>query len=819
MQIRLKNPTTIILPDCSEKVLSFLTYKDNSVQFLINKLRQNRAKGWVSPEQYELKLAKLNSEIDQCLVFFDSEGNACTHSGLAYELCQEFGWQLPSPPDEREWPRIAWKSKPQHEMRYYQSEAVEALLRANHGAISLPTGCHAKGTPILLFNGSLKNVEDVAVGDLLMGPDSTPRRVLSLHTGTQDMVTIVPVKGEEFTVNIDHILSLKNTQTKEIVNISVRDYMGMSNNFKHLHKLYRTGISLPSRCLPIPPYILGLWLGDGSSRDVELTSMDPEIIREWTNWGNSFNNFHVVCRNNGSLASIFSVSKQIKQDCDKSSEVKELFRQYNLLSNKHIPEDYLTSSISQRLELLAGLMDTDGSLSKGCFDFIQKNKLIAEQTVRLARSVGLAAYMSRCFKKSQTGSEGQYWRVSISGQTSIIPCRLPRKQANVRTQTKDALVTGFTIKKADFDVYYGFEVDQDNLYVMGDFTVTHNSGKSRVIIELVKARPVKTVIMAPLTDITDQLFKELVQCFGKNNVAKYKPKKKQDKLITVATVQALTRCIPGTPEYDSLLECESVIVDESHTIAAESFKKVCLEGPARNAVNRWFVSATQIRGDGSGLLLKGVTGPVVYSKDFMELAQQGFLKKLKNHIITVPIMTTPTTDPKTEIRNNFYRNTHIAMAAAKIAAVNAKSGRPCVILIDEYEQFALIEKHMTVPFMFAHGTVSQDARKVIDPQWWKSDNKKIVEKFNNGECMCLIGTTAVSTGVDIKPTATLVNWQGGKSEIKIKQGVGRGTRPSKEHPYLYMVDFVVKGSKTLERYAKIRTEIYEEFSDLPTVYV
>lgn len=485
MQIRLKNPTTIILPDCSEKVLSFLTYKDNSTQFMINKLRQNRAKGWISPEQYELKLAKLNSEIDQCLVFFDSEGNACTHSGLANELCQEFGWQLPSQPNEREWPRIAWKNKPQHETRYYQKEATEALLRANHGAVSLPTG----------------------------------------------------------------------------------------------------------------------------------------------------------------------------------------------------------------------------------------------------------------------------------------------------------------------------------------------SGKSRVIVELVKARPVKTIIMAPFTDIVDQLYNDLVYYFGKQNVAKYKPKKKQDKLITVATVQALTRCVPGTPEYDSLLECESVIVDESHTIAAESFKKVCLEGVARNAVNRWFVSATQIRGDGSGLLLKGVTGPVVYSKDFMELAQQGYLKKLKNHIITVPIMMNPTTDPKTEIRNNFYRNTHIAMAAAKIAAVNVKSGRPCVILIDEYEQFALLEKHMTVPFMFAHGTVSQDAKKIIDAQWWKSDNKKIVEKFNNGECMCLIGTTAVSTGVDIKPTATLVNWQGGKSEIKIKQGVGRGTRPSKEHPYLYMVDFVVKGSKTLERYAKIRTEIYEEFSDLPTVYV
>lgn len=485
MQLRLKNPTTIVLPECNAEVIDFLTYQDKSVQYMITKLKQNRNRGWVNPEQFEIKLNALKAEMNCCLVSFDSDGNACTLSGLAEKLCKEFGWEMYTAVDNKTAPLIAWKTKPEHEARYYQKEAVDTLLESRHGAISLPTG----------------------------------------------------------------------------------------------------------------------------------------------------------------------------------------------------------------------------------------------------------------------------------------------------------------------------------------------SGKSRVIVDLIKREPVKTIIMAPFTDIVDQLVAELTLRFGKQNVGKYKPKQSQDKLITVATVQALTRILPGTPEYESLSKCESVIVDESHTIAAESFKKVCLDGVAKNATNRWFVSATQTRGDGSGLLLEGVIGPIVYAKEFMDLAEQGYLKKLKNHIFTVPYVVTPTTDPKTEVRNNFYRNPKIAEICARTAAACYKSGRPCVILIDEYEQFSILEKHMTTPFEFAHGTVTKETRETIDPKYWKPNNKELVRLFNEGKIPCLIGTTAVSTGVDIRPTATLVNWQGGKSEIKIKQGIGRGTRPSTVHPYLFMVDFNVKDSKILEKYTKIRVEFYEEFSDLPTVYI
>jgi len=81
------------------------------------------------------------------------------------------------------------------ELRPYQTEAVHAVYqhlqeRDDNPCVVLPTGCHAKDHPILMFDGTLKHVQDVAVGDLVMGADSTPRRVLALCRGQDEMFKI-----------------------------------------------------------------------------------------------------------------------------------------------------------------------------------------------------------------------------------------------------------------------------------------------------------------------------------------------------------------------------------------------------------------------------------------------------------------------------------------------------------------------------------------------------------------------------------------------------------------------------------------------------
>ena len=106
--------------------------------------------------------------------------------------------------------------------------------------LEAPTGCHAKDTDILMHDGSIKKVQDIVVGDIVMGPDSTSRKVLNLHRGNELMYKITPTKGDSFVVNENHILSLISTNYtcrksnfkftgKEIINISVKDYLKKSN--------------------------------------------------------------------------------------------------------------------------------------------------------------------------------------------------------------------------------------------------------------------------------------------------------------------------------------------------------------------------------------------------------------------------------------------------------------------------------------------------------------------------------------------------------------------------------------------------------------
>ena len=76
--------------------------------------------------------------------------------------------------------------------------------------------CLGKHTPILMYDGSIKNVEDIQTGDLLMGPDSRPRTVLSTATGRGELFKIIPRKGQPWVCNDVHVLTLKHTAPTNI---------------------------------------------------------------------------------------------------------------------------------------------------------------------------------------------------------------------------------------------------------------------------------------------------------------------------------------------------------------------------------------------------------------------------------------------------------------------------------------------------------------------------------------------------------------------------------------------------------------------------
>lgn len=353
------------------------------------------------------------------------------------------------------------------------------------------------------------------------------------------------------------------------------------------------------------------------------------------------------------------------------------------------------------------------------------------------------------------------------------------------------------------------------------------SGKSRIIEEICKRNPVQTTIITPSKNITNQLFEEMRYLFGAKYVGKFGDGRKDlGKLFTVCTGQSLTNIEEGTPAWDFFRKCSQFVWDESHVTAAATFESVAL-GVLRDASNRFFVSATQMRNDGAGILLKGITGPVVYRKDFKELVNEGYLARPFFKVFHVPAYgASGCRDAKAEIRNQLYLNPNVNRLAAEFAQKSViLSNRQTLILIEEFSQFLALRPYLNqVPYEFAHGGVpdrelddNTDLKDMFSGDQWKPDIKAMIDRFNRGDTKLMVGTAAISTGMDTRPVGALVYLQGGTSEIKVKQSVGRGTRVTDLKKDVAVMDVRIVGSPMMERHSDVRCGIFRELGDVQEI--
>lgn len=362
--------------------------------------------------------------------------------------------------------------------------------------VMLPTGCHDPFQEILMYDGTIKIACDIDVGDQLMGPDSTPRNVMEVHEGEKPMYRIFPVKGNPFDVTEDHPLSLIRTnetndkkypcdnRSGEIVDVSVKEWIGWSKWKKHIHKLFRVGVDFgKNHQCEFDPYLAGLLLGDGhlgggKNLSISITTADHETLQYCDQIANRYD-----LRSRIEPAGGQAVSYYFSGERGQGNSLISHARKYRLwgqeCGSKFVPQTFKSANRNDRALILAGLIDTDGhlNLSKG-FDFVSKSEQLSNDVAFLARSLGLAAYVQSCTKGCQTGAIGTYYRVSISGDTDIVPCKIPRKISESRKQKKDVCRTGFSVEPLGIGDYYGFTVDGDHRYLLGDFTVTHNTGKT-----------------------------------------------------------------------------------------------------------------------------------------------------------------------------------------------------------------------------------------------------------------------------------------------------------------------------------------------------
>lgn len=402
--------------------------------------------------------------------------------------------------------------------------------------------CECKNTKIRMYSGDVENIQDIIPGDLLMGDNSEPRKVLETTKGFSKMYKITPVNGEPLTVNKNHILCFKasnynyvfwdksrnryqvrtfvltngkpkvctksflirpydnkyysskedaifeskedakiasynyleivlnNSKTiklGDVVELTLEKFVNLTKLEKSALKLYRTGVDYKDQHIGIDPYMLGYWLGAGNSDDSIITIGNKEVIEYFEKnlpqyglsiiWNEDYE---------------YSIRPSQKQTPKKSNHFRNCLKKYNLYKNKHIPPCYKYNTRKIRLEILAGLIASDGILIREkeyAFYMSQKSINLVNDIVELSRSLGFSSYVKdgkvKCIICESEGIEK-------------IPTVIERNQ-----RPKNLLVTSIKdIEILPEQEHFGFELDGNGRYLHDDFTVTHNSSTVGVLI-------------------------------------------------------------------------------------------------------------------------------------------------------------------------------------------------------------------------------------------------------------------------------------------------------------------------------------------------
>lgn len=292
-------------------------------------------------------------------------------------------------------------------LRDYQHRMVDSIVE-NRYTIMLCSRQVGKAifvdTPILTKEG-FKTVGDVFVGDVIYGRDGKETKVTFI-TETMNERPCFEVtfdNGEKIIADAEHLWNFKTSNwvsrkgvrnEKTVTTKEIYDYIEKSGEV-YVYTDISKEIEFDEQILPIDPYLFGVWLGDGDSAGGRVTCHKDDFFEYEKHF---------------TFKSIREYKENIITFLPEG--LHKTLRLNDLLKNKHIPKEYIFSSIEQRLEFVRGLMDTDGSVNnKGVCEFYQKNKNIIDDFRFILSSLGIK---SRVRKKNIKGQ--LYYTVIFTSQ-------------------------------------------------------------------------------------------------------------------------------------------------------------------------------------------------------------------------------------------------------------------------------------------------------------------------------------------------------------------------------------------------------------------
>jgi DNA-directed RNA polymerase beta subunit len=417
-----------------------------------------------------------------------------------------------------------------------------------------PAECFDPETPILMWDGTSKRAGDIMIDDILVDDLGNPTKVRTTCSGFKNMYDVIPDKDNfmKHRVTDNHILTLRIRQHKNILNydrkdrkykhsvkflnrdnfkiqeryfaslkeaedfvnsfddddtldITIENYLKLNKTTKDYLVLFKVeGINWQKKDVELDPYLLGLWLGDGLSAGNGFAlnyKTDFETLAYWEKW--ALENCATITK--GQRYDFSIVSNKNKEAglsglCNRVEEapLKKYLRKYNLLNNKHIPNEYLTNDRETRLKVLAGLVDTDGSVrAEGREIRICQgpaNYRIIEDAYTLAMSLGFSCGVKEgtsqwTDEKSGDKKFSTYKELRITGHKIFeIPTLLPRKKLvpiENKTQllrSKSFMCSNFNLVEVGIGPYVGWQLhDKRGRFCLKDGLSVHNTPEGQSV--------------------------------------------------------------------------------------------------------------------------------------------------------------------------------------------------------------------------------------------------------------------------------------------------------------------------------------------------
>lgn len=680
---------------------------------------------------------------------------------------------------------IKFKGELRDVQKELKKEAVNVLSKKGRVIISAYTGfgkCLKKDTPCLMFDGSIKKVQDIRKNELLMGDDSTPRKVLSTCTGKEQMYDIIPTVGDSFGCNKSHILSLKvcfsqensnkfearwfdpvtlkictkyfakekdaetytDLRAKDVIDIEIGKYLKLPKHVKNILKLYHVPIDFPHADIDIDPYFIGLWLGSDNDKIpcVIVNSKDVKLYLKFF-----IKDIGLDCTIIGNSYNITSVGK---------NTLLERMKSYGIIGHKHIPNIYKCNDRNIRLRLLAGLFDSVNSSSY--FEIQNINKTLTDDILYLARSLGFVALV----KPNSIIFYGE--------KMDEIPVLIEKNM--LYPSGKNSLLSDFKVIPIKEKKYYGFSIDGNRRFLLGDFTVTHNTFCAINIASSIK---MKTVIIVHRIILLKQ-WEASIKLFCPNSVIQKLGAKSVKKDADFYIINAINVPKLGTEFFSDI---GTVVVDEAHLIMAEKLSQCMQHLHPRYLIG---LTATPYRPDGLNILLDLYFGSY---KIIRKLWRKHTVYKIKTGFT-----------PRVELTKNGRVNWNVILDEQ---ATNDKRNDDAVRLMQHFSDrnFIVLTKRI-VQATYLMEKLKAKGEKVtslIGSQQEFDESARI-----------LVGTIGkIGVGFDHKKSNALL--LAGDVEEYFIQYLGRVFRTEEVEPIIF--DMVDKNS-ILEKHFRTRSQVYKD---------